>query len=266
MYDSYKREIYYLRISVTDKCNLRCTYCMPAEGVPPLEHADLLSFEEITAVVEEAVKLGFRKIRLTGGEPLVRKGIVDLVRMIKAVEGVEYLGMTTNGILLDRFAADLKAAGLDGINISLDTLDPERYREITRVGSIEEALRGVDAAAAAGFAKRKINMVIPDEPDDIGLEKMRVFCEEKGFQLQRIRQYSLMRTKGEEPVYERPPRCGNCNRLRLTCDGYLKPCLHSNTEIKVDFSDVAASIEKAVAGKPMRGHECTGRGMVSIGG
>lgn len=266
MFDSYKREIYYLRISVTDKCNLRCSYCMPPEGVPPLEHADLLSFEEIVAVVREAVKLGFRKIRLTGGEPLVRKGIVDLVRMIKAVDGVEYLGMTTNGILLDRFAAELKAAGLDGINISLDTLDPDRYREITRVGRIEEALRGVDAAAAVGFGTRKINMVIPDEPDEIALDKMRAFCEEKDFQLQRIRQYSLKQTKGEEPVYERPPRCGNCNRLRLTCDGYLKPCLHSDAEIKVDFTNVAASIEEAVAGKPMRGNECTSRGMVSIGG
>ena len=134
MYDSYNREITYLRISVTDKCNLRCRYCMPEEGVPVRRHEEFLSFEEITAVVRAAVKLGVTKVRLTGGEPLVKRGIVDLVRMVRSVEGLRHLAMTTNGTLLARFAGELKAAGLDSVNVSLDTLDPERYRHLTRGG------------------------------------------------------------------------------------------------------------------------------------
>ena len=137
MFDSYKRKIDYLRISVTDRCNLRCTYCMPAEGIQMLRHEDILSYDEITEVIREAVALGVDKVRITGGEPLVRKGIVNLVAMISAIPGIRDLAMTTNGILLSDHAYELKAAGLHRVNISLDTTDPEEFRRITRGGDIQ---------------------------------------------------------------------------------------------------------------------------------
>ena len=136
MYDRFKRRINYLRISVTDRCNLRCTYCMPPEGVPMMEHDDILSFDEIIEVVRQAVSLGVDKIRITGGEPLVRKGIVELVTMIAQIPGIRDLGMTTNAILLDRFARPLKIAGLHRINVSFDTTDHEKLKQNTRGGEI----------------------------------------------------------------------------------------------------------------------------------
>ncbi|MFW5786229.1 MAG: GTP 3',8-cyclase MoaA, partial [bacterium] len=162
MYDRFNREITYLRISVTDRCNLRCTYCMPSCGVDLKSHHDMLTFEEITEIARVAVGLGIRKIRLTGGEPLVRRGIVELVRQLAAIEGLETLAMTTNGILLPRYARDLRAAGLQAVNISLDTLDAARYREMTRGGRVEDAVAGVDAAIVAGFRPIKINVVVPE--------------------------------------------------------------------------------------------------------
>lgn len=150
----------YLRISVTDRCNLRCVYCMPPEGVVFKAHKDVLSYEDIAFFVETAVETGISKVRLTGGEPLVRKGLPDLVRMIRQVAGVRDISLTTNGILLPRFAAELKEAGLDRVNISLDTLHPVRYRELTRGGSLEAALAGVEAALEHGLVPVKINVVM----------------------------------------------------------------------------------------------------------
>ena len=150
----------YLRISVTDRCNLRCVYCMPPEGVVFKAHEDVLSYEDIAFFVEAAVETGISKVRLTGGEPLVRRGLPDLVRMIRRVADVRDISLTTNGILLPRFAAELKAAGLDRVNISLDTLDPVRYRELTRGGSLEAALAGVEAALDHDLVPVKINVVM----------------------------------------------------------------------------------------------------------
>lgn len=266
MYDSFKREIYYLRISVTDKCNLRCTYCMPEEGVPALKHSSLLTFEQIAEITKSAVSLSFRKFRLTGGEPLVRRGIADLVRMMKEIEGVEFLGMTTNGVLLPQFAPQLKSSGLDSLNISLDTLDPDLYHTITRIGNIEAVFKGINAAQEAGFDKIKINMVVTDETTDEELATMQEFTLAKGLTLQRIRQYSLLTPKSDEPVYERPPKCGACNRIRLTHDGFLKSCLHGNQEIPVDFEDIAGSLMKTINSKPFVGQTCTNREINSIGG
>ena len=138
MFDRFNRSIDYLRISVTDRCNLRCTYCMPEEGIQLIDHSDILSFEEIVEFTRGAVKNGITKIRLTGGEPLVRKGIVELVAMLASIEGLEVLSMTTNGILLSQFAMVLKEKGLHRLNISLDTLDADKFREITRGGDIEK--------------------------------------------------------------------------------------------------------------------------------
>jgi cyclic pyranopterin phosphate synthase len=150
----------YLRISVTDRCNLRCVYCMPPEGVVFKAHEDVLTFEDIAFFVEVAVENGISKVRLTGGEPLVRKGVPDLVRMIRHVAGVRDISLTTNGILLPRFAVQLREAGLDRVNISLDTLDPVRYRDLTRGGSLEAALAGVEAAIEHGLGPVKINVVM----------------------------------------------------------------------------------------------------------
>jgi len=135
MIDRFGRAITYLRVSVTDRCNLRCTYCMPPEGVRLLPHDRILSFEEITDVVATAAEMGVSKVRLTGGEPLVRRGIVDLVRMVARIDGISDLAMTTNGLLLGPMAADLRAAGLMRVNVSLDAIDPVRYAAITRGGA-----------------------------------------------------------------------------------------------------------------------------------
>ena len=157
--DGFQRGISYLRISVTDRCNLRCIYCMPPEGVELVSHNDILSFEEILPAVRAAVSLGIDKIRITGGEPLVRSGIVDLVSMIAAVDGVKDISMTTNGVLLEKYAVRLAGAGLNRVNISLDTLKHERFKEITRVGTLSDALKGLEAAKGAGLTPVKINMV-----------------------------------------------------------------------------------------------------------
>lgn len=160
LHDSFGRTIDYLRISLTDRCNLRCVYCMPEEGVPSLLHEDILTLEEVISVVELAAKNGIKHIRLTGGEPLVRKGIVGLIRALKQIEGIESVALTTNGILLPAMASDLKNAGLDRVNISLDSLDEEQYHAITRCGKLTDVLAGIDAALRYEFDPVKINVVV----------------------------------------------------------------------------------------------------------
>ncbi|OAT82321.1 GTP 3',8-cyclase MoaA [Desulfotomaculum copahuensis] len=160
MKDGYQREINYLRISVTDRCNLRCVYCMPPEGVPFVPHAEILTFEEICRVVQAATRLGVKKVRLTGGEPLVRLGLTELVRRLAAVPEVDDLALTTNGILLAEKAAALKTAGLRRVNISLDTLDEQRYRRITRGGELRRVWRGIETALALGLQPVKLNTVV----------------------------------------------------------------------------------------------------------
>ena len=233
MFDHFERDITYLRISVTDKCNLRCSYCMPPEGVTIRRHEDLLSLEQLTEAARAAVGLGVRKVRLTGGEPLVRRGVVDLVRMIAAIDGLEHLGLTTNGTLLAPRVHELAAAGLDSVNVSLDTLDPIRYAEITRGGTIGDALAGIHAARSAGLPL-KINMVVLDDVSARETESMRAFCSSVGARLQLINRFDLTRGKGDSHAFDRPPSCAGCNRIRLLADGTLKPCLHSDDEIRLD--------------------------------
>jgi GTP 3',8-cyclase len=265
MFDSFDRPITYLRISVTDKCNLRCRYCMPEQGVPSRSHRDFLSFEQITEAVRAAVGLGITKVRLTGGEPLVKRGIVQLVGMLAGVEGLAELAMTTNGTLLARFARPLRAAGLDRLNVSLDTLEPSRYAEITRGGRIEDALAGVDAAIGAGFPV-KINMVVLDDTTEADIAGMRRFAEGRGARLQLIQHYSLAMRKSDAYRFDRPASCAGCNRIRLMADGMLKPCLHSDTEIPLDFSRLEESLRQAILAKPAHGEVCTTRAMSQIGG
>ncbi len=160
MIDSFGRKINYLRISLTDRCNLRCKYCMPEKGVEKFLHEDLLSLEEIYNIIEIFIDLGIDKLRFTGGEPLVRKGIIDLIERVSKLNKVKDMTMTTNGVLLKKYARDLKAGGLNRVNISLDTLNPEKYRNITRGGNIKDVLEGIEEAKKVGLGPIKINTVL----------------------------------------------------------------------------------------------------------
>jgi len=160
MIDKHNREINYLRISITDRCNLRCIYCMPKEGVSFLGHEDILSYEEILRIVDAAVKTGIIKIRVTGGEPLVRRGVIDFLSSLKKVDGLCDISLTTNGILLEDCAEEIFDAGIKRINVSLDSLSRDRYEDITRGGDIRRVIRGISRAHDAGFSPIKINVVV----------------------------------------------------------------------------------------------------------
>ncbi len=265
MLDSFKRQINYMRISITDRCNLRCTYCMPEDGIEMKNHCDIISYETILDVVSEAVKLGITKIRLTGGEPLVRKNVEWLIHEIINIDGIEEIGLTTNGVLLAQKAESLWENGLRTINISLDTLDEKKYRELTRCGVLQPVLDGIDEAIRLGF-KIKLNMVVMDNTTDDDIAVMNAFCDEKGIKLQLINHFSITQTKETSYCFDRPPDCSTCNRVRLLADGTLKPCLHSDSEFEIDMKDIQNSIKKAINAKPERGTECTKRGMSQIGG
>jgi len=168
--DNFLRKIDYLRVSVTDRCNLRCSYCMPEDGVPNIPHSSIMSFEDIELLVRSAISIGFTKVRLTGGEPLVRKGICDLVRIISRIEGLNDLSLTTNGVLLSETAKELKDAGLDRVNISLDTLKPDRFYEITRRDLFNKVIEGIDAALEARLDPVKINVVLIRGTNDDEIE------------------------------------------------------------------------------------------------
>lgn len=272
MKDTLGRQITYLRISLTDRCNLRCLYCMPPEGVRKQEHRDILSFEEIAEIAGEAVAMGVRKIRLTGGEPLVRRGILSLCRSLREIPDLRELALTTNGHLLNEMAAGLKDAGLDRVNISLDTLDPDKYRRITRTGDLDAALSGIAAAKAAGLTPLKLNCVLIGGFNDDEIPAFAALTEHEPVEVRFIELMPIGNTAGFGPeaylpceaVLQRLPAlepvesnggvaeryrlpgargtiglirplshcfCSQCSRLRLTADGFLKPCLHSREEI-----------------------------------
>ncbi len=276
MKDHYGRKINYMRISITDLCNLRCVYCMPEEGVKKHSHQKNLSFEEIIDLIKAGVSLGVDKIRLTGGEPLVRHGIVDLVKQIGDIAGIKDLTMTTNGILLTKYAKELKAAGLNRVNISLDTFDAEKFHQITRWGHIEDVLSGIEAAKAVGIKPIKINTVLikgfndneietfvnytKDEEVFVRFIELMPLGESSGFAenqflsnaevLKRMPQlipvidanktgpaeyYQLPGAKGRVGLINPISKhfCSECNRIRITTDGKIKPCLHSDDEIDI---------------------------------
>lgn len=185
MIDSQGRTIDYLRISVTDRCNLRCVYCMPEEGIAPMAHEEILTYEELERICACAAKLGIRRLKLTGGEPLVRLGIVDLVRRLKAVEGIEQVTMTTNGVLLGEAASSLAMAGLDGVNVSLDTLDQQKFAATTRRDELPRVLTGINSALEAGL-RVKINCVPTRQADLNGLLKIAALAKEKPMQVRFI--------------------------------------------------------------------------------
>ena len=274
MKDNFGREIDYLRISVTDRCNLRCKYCMPEYGFPDLiPHSNIMTFEEIYRLTKAAASLGIRKIRLTGGEPLLRRDIAGLVSMLHNIEGIREIAATTNGILLDELAFDLKKAGLDRVNISLDTMNPQKYANITRGGDIYRVFRGIDRAREAGLTPLKINIVSLGgfNDDEFGdfieltrneniavrfIEFMPVGHADVGENYRYIPNQSIIDrfpelipvnsdVKSVSVDYKLPDGlgkvgfisamsnhfCSTCNKMRLTSDGRIKPCLHSNEEI-----------------------------------
>ena len=271
MIDQYGRTIDYLRLSVTDLCNYRCRYCMPEEGVEKGPHGSVLTVEECGEIARAAVRWGVRKIRVTGGEPLVRRGILDICRTLRAIPELEELCLTTNGSLLPELAKPLRDAGVDRLNISLDTLKPERFREITRRGTLEEVLSGLRAAEDAGFRNLKLDAVLmggvnDDEIEDF-LDLTRAHPWEVRFielmpmgpcaawpkerflpvteALNRFPALEETAPNGVARRYRLPGAagtvgliapmshefCGDCRRIRVTADGKLKGCLHSREEI-----------------------------------
>ncbi|MDZ7737801.1 MAG: radical SAM protein [Bacteroidales bacterium] len=253
MYDRYKRKINYLRVSVTDRCNLRCRYCMPAEGIQLMSHKDILSYDEITAFVSHAVAEGIDKVRLTGGEPLVRKDLPVLVGMIAGIKGVKDLSLTTNGTLLGEYARPLAAAGLQRVNISLDTMDPHKYRWITRGGSLDQVMEGVDAALSAGLTPVKINCVVSESKDEPDARMVRDYARKKGLEIRYIRQMDLGR--GDFTIVEGGDggNCAACNRLRLTASGKVRPCLFSEQEYDIRELGAEKALAMAVQNKPSCG-------------
>ncbi|HUS91392.1 MAG TPA: radical SAM protein [Phycisphaerae bacterium] len=266
MIDRFGRTINYLRVSVTDRCNLRCAYCMPPEGVPLLAHADILSFEEIVEVVVEAVALGVRKVRLTGGEPLVRRGIVELVGMLGKVKGIEDLAMTTNGTLLGGLAAALKAAGLMRVNVSLDAIDPAEYARITRGGDVRDVLAGIDAALSAGLRPVKLNCVVLRSSAEANARDVAACAAERGLEARFIHRMDLK--NGSFSVVEGGTGgdCRLCNRLRLTSDGYVRPCLFSDLRVSVRELGARQALRQAVTTKPPIGTQCSQDFIKRIGG
>ena len=266
MYDRFNREINYLRISVTDRCNLRCRYCMPEEGIKLLRHEDILSFDEIYEFTKAAVRSGVTKVRITGGEPLVRKGIVTLVKMISGIDGIIDLSMTTNGLLLKEFASDLKTAGLHRVNISLDTIDPAKYSYITRGGNLNDVFGGIAAAGEAGLLPVKINCVVKDtgkEADAVGVTD---FCNRNNLVIRYIKQMDLVSGHFTTVVGGTGGNCSLCNRLRLTANGKLKPCLFSDIEFDIREMGYEEAIIKAIDLKPACGSSNLTGEFYNIGG
>ncbi len=276
MKDRHNRLINYLRISVTDRCNLRCVYCMPSDGIKPVRHKDILSYEEIIRIVRIATSLGVQKIRITGGEPLVRRNLSYLISSIDKIEGIEDISLTTNGQLLKQHIENLAMAGLKRVNISLDSLDPERYRSITRGGDIKKVLAGIEKTASLGLLPIKINMVpvrgfnddeienfanlsittpyhirfiefMPIGAKDFWQPDRYISTDEIKKRLSGLAPLNPVKIKKSGPAsyykYDNAKGligfispvsnhfCDSCNRLRLTSEGKIMPCLFSETEI-----------------------------------
>ena len=304
--DAYGRVHDYLRISVTDQCNLRCLYCMPEDGLTFMAQEKLLTFDEIAEVVRVGAKLGIRKLRITGGEPLIRPNLELLIRKLSAIPGIDDIALTTNGLLLDKYAEPLKEAGLRRVNISLDTLDPAKFQQIARRGELRKVLQGIEAAARAGLGPIKLNMVLLRglNEDEIG-EFLKLSMDEDlhirfieympighaddnwkkhylplstvleavdalGLEASRVERitgngpsedYRLKGARGTfgliHPVSNH--FCDSCNRLRLTADGNLKPCLYWVDELDVrpwigNEDALIALYQKAMRMKP-KNHE-----------
>jgi len=265
MIDQFGRTINYLRISVIDRCNLRCTYCMPHTGLALRPQRDILSFEEILAIVKTATKFGINKIRLTGGEPLIRRDLVELVRMLAQVSAIKDLALTTNGILLTRYASALKKAGLQRVNISLGTTDAGYFAQYTNGGNIKKVLAGIDLALAVGLTPVKINCVI-DGKLDRHAELVKQLAESKKIEVRFIQKMDFTTGKFVALGLHAGGDCKNCNRLRLLSDGRILPCLFSDVTFSIRELGIANALTQAVFYKPKQGMPCHVRWMGEIGG
>lgn len=266
MIDCYNRKINYLRISVTDLCNLRCQYCMPPGGIVQVSHDDVLSFEEIYNITTKAVELGIDKVRLTGGEPLVRKGMISLVRMLADIEGIKDYGMTTNGVLLAEYASQLKDAGLHRLNVSLDALNPDSYRDITRGGDVSMVLKGLRAAHQAGFTKIKINCVIKASSSERNARDLAKFAEENGYEIRYIRRMNMQEGTFWSVEGGDGGKCNICNRIRLSSVGDVYPCLFNDISFSVKEIGIENALKAAILHKPKSGHKSENNQFYSIGG
>ncbi|HUX59262.1 MAG TPA: radical SAM protein [Bacteroidales bacterium] len=255
-----------MRISITDRCNLRCTYCMPEDGIQLLQHKDILTFDEIRDFTSVAVANGVTKVRITGGEPLVRKGITTLVRMISDIKGIKDLSMTTNGVLLNQYAYELRAAGLHRVNISLDTIDPEKFRNITRTGNVNDVFAGIKAAKKAGLLPVKVNCVIQKSKEEEEARAMTDYCKDNSLGIRYIKQMDLV--KGHFSLVEGGigGDCSLCNRLRLTANGKLKPCLFDNIEFDIREVGFEKAFKLAIELKPECGSINETGSFYNIGG
>jgi GTP 3',8-cyclase len=307
--DDFGRAINYLRVSVTDRCNLRCVYCMPEDGIDKQPHSTILRYEELELIVRAAAELGISKVRLTGGEPLARLGIAGFVRIMSGIPGIDDLSMTTNGTLLARHAQDLADAGLHRLNISLDSLRPDRFSRITRRGRLEDVFAGIAAAHQAGLEPIKLNIVVirglnDDEVVDfarktrtdgwhvrfielmpiganvawaadgaVTVGEMREYIQQALGPLEAVhgprgngpaRYYHLAGAEGSIGFIGAKSEhfCAACNRLRLTADGRLRPCLMSDQEIDLreplragaGLDALKAILSQAIRSKPERHH------------
>jgi cyclic pyranopterin phosphate synthase len=239
---------------------------MPEEGVKWMDHNHILSFEEIVDVVRVAVELGIDKIRLTGGEPLVRKGIVELVKMIAQLPGVKDLAMTTNGQQLAEYAGDLSNAGLARVNVSLDTLDAEKYAQLTRGADIKRVFEGIDEAIKHGMTPVKINCVIHDATTEEDKEMLKSFAGSKDLKLRFIRQMSLQDGSFYPVEGGDGGQCAICNRMRLTANGDIKPCLFSNHGYNVREYGARGAFMQAIGVKPETGIKNNVNHFYNVGG
>ncbi len=318
MEDRYGRNINYLRISVTDLCNLRCKYCMPEGGVYKIKHENIITLEQIQTIAEQFVMLGINKIRLTGGEPLVRKGIVRLVENLSSLDGLNELAMTTNAILLKKYARQLKNAGLNRVNISLDTFNEQKYKEITRGGRLKDVIEGIEEAKKVGLSPIKLNIVLIGGFNDNEIEDFVNLTTEEEIDVRFIELMPMGQTvdwdkdkfisndivlekiKGLQKIKRQDPSspasyyklpgakgkvglinpisckfCDACNRIRLTSQGKLKLCLHSNEEIDLkpslkDKDNLRKLLIESINRKPKEHNLEKGdyidKNMVQIGG
>ncbi len=239
---------------------------MPDECAELLPRERLLSYEEITDVARAAADLGFNKVRLTGGEPLVRSGIVDLVKMLSGIGGIDDLSMTTNGVLLEAYAAPLAEAGLGRVNISLDTVNPERYRELTFGGDLSRVLAGIRAAMQVGFNPIKLNCVVEKSSDETDAREVAAYALREGLEVRFIRNMNL--EQGEFWVVQGGigGNCELCNRLRLSSDGLVRPCLFSDVGFSVRELGARQAIIRAIDAKPESGEQCRTTTFRRIGG
>ncbi len=234
--DPFQRSITYLRVSVTDRCNLRCVYCMPEEGVPFLPRREILTLEEVARVVRLAAAMGLRRVRLTGGEPLVRNGIVKLVRWIAETPGIEDVSLTTNGMVLASYARQLAEAGLQRVNISLDTLDPERFRAVTRHGDLASVMEGIAAARDAGLSPIKLNVVVMRGVNDGEVAEIARTTLEEDWE---VRFIELM------PFMDEQETCIKDTSLALTLDGPPPGGFVPTGEVRKQVEEALGSLEPA---------------------